>query len=179
MRAFQALEASDPLFAQAVRGSCGAARVPDGQCLTQYKRLDDAGELSHYLVVEYRCAASAGCVLARVFTTPSGTFVHKPAHTYTHSAGAAVRAAAGYRTRTESAYPLPAPSLSVVLTCDHAYVRRDVEAVLVDISLAHRRGGPTGRRIGAIATMPADTDDGAARSALTTETTPPAGHGPG
>jgi len=51
--------------------------------------LNQAGQLSRYLVVEYRCADPAGCVLARVFTTPSGSFVHKPAHTYTSSAGAA------------------------------------------------------------------------------------------
>lgn len=141
------MSGSDPLFAQAVRGSCGGAPVPDGQSLAQYKQLRQAGQLSRYLVVEYRCADPAGCVLARVFTTPSGTFVHKPPHTYTSSAGA-MRAAAGYRARTESAYPLPAPPLAVVLTCDHVYARRDVDVVLVDIALAHRRGCPTGRWIG-------------------------------
>jgi hypothetical protein len=144
------MSGGDPLFVQAVRGSCGRARVPDGQFLAQYQRLRQAGLLSRYLVVEYRCADPAACVLARVFTTPSGTFVHQPTHTYTSpavSVETAMRAAAGHRTRTETAFPLPTPPVTVVLSCDHVYVRRDVDAVLVDIALAHRRGCPTGRRI--------------------------------
>lgn len=127
----------DPLFARAVRGSCGAARIPDGQVLSQYHRLRQAGQLPRHLVVEYRCAEPAGCVLARLFITPSGTFVHKPAG----------RAAVGYGVRPETAYSLPTPPGSVVLSCGHLHVRRDVDAVLGDIALAHRRGCPTGRRI--------------------------------
>lgn len=140
----------DPLFAQAVRGSSAAPRVPEGQVLAHYRSLREAGVLGRYLVVEYRCADRAGCVLARVFTTPSGTFVYQPPHTYRVSAGAspgAVRVAAGHRVRVETVVVLPPASEAVELSCDHLSVRRDVEAVLGDIGLAHRRGCPTGRRI--------------------------------
>lgn len=143
--------AGDPLFDQAVRGSCGSARVPEGQYLAHYRRLREAGALGRYLVVEYRCADRAGCVMARVFTTPSGTFLYRSVDACsppTTAVGRAGRAAAVHRARTETAFPLPEPSQSVELSCDHVHAHRAVEQILAHIGLAHRRGCPTGRRIG-------------------------------
>jgi hypothetical protein len=135
---------TDEQLATALRGS-SAARVPGGQVLALYERLRAAGQLGRHLVVEYRCADTAACVLARVFTTPAGTFIHKPA------CGAAVAGtvdgASGPRGWPETAYLLPEFPIAVSLGCDHVRARCDADAVRADIALAHRRGSPTGRRI--------------------------------
>jgi len=95
--------------------------------------------------VEYRCAHPAACVLARVFTTPTGTFIHKPA--YRAAPTAPSSATPGPPDRPETAYLLSTFPIAVSLGCDHVQARWHADAVRADIALAHRRGSATGRRI--------------------------------
>lgn len=134
----------DQLVARALRGS-SAARVPGGQVLALYERLRAAGQLGRYLVVEYRCTDTAACVLARVFTTPTGTFIRKPA--YRPATAGTAGGTPGPRGWPETAYLLPMFPIAVSLGCDHVRARCDADAVRADIALAHRRGSPTGRRV--------------------------------
>ncbi len=135
---------TDEQLATALRGS-SAARVPGGQVLALYERLRAAGQLGRHLVVEYRCTDQAACVLARVFTTPAGTFIHKPA--YRAAVAATAGGTPGPRGWPETAYLLPVFPIAVSLGCDHVRARCDADAVRADIALAHRRGSPTGRRV--------------------------------
>lgn len=157
----------DQLVARAMRGSRRSARVPAGQALGLYKRLRAGGELARHLVVEYRCADPAGCLLARVFTTREGTFVHKPAYRPTsgpleHTPAILVDGTSDVDgasgdvgvvcARPESAYMLPSFPIALLLGCDHVRVRCDAVEVRADLALAYRRGSPTGRRIRATPT---------------------------
>ncbi|MFC4950106.1 hypothetical protein [Pseudonocardia sp. GCM10023141] len=143
----------DQLVARALRGSSNATRISGGQVLGLYRRLHAAGQLGRYLVVEYRCAHASACVLARVFTIPAGTFIHKPA--YRWSPVAPTRGPAGSRYRPETAYLLPVFPIAVNLECDHVQACCDADAVSADIALAHHRGTPTGRRLAGSPTAPA------------------------
>jgi len=135
---------TDDQLVAALRGS-SASRVPGGQVLALYERLRAAGQLGRHLVVEYRCTDQAACVLARVFTTPAGTFIHKPA--YRSATAGTAGGASGPRGWPETAYLLPTFPIAVSLGCDHVRARCDADAVRADIGLAHRRGSPTGRRV--------------------------------
>ncbi len=134
----------DQLVARTLRGS-RAMVMRGSEILALYARLRDSGQLARHLVVEYRCADPAACVLARVFTTPSGTFVHKPDYTY-----GPVSAVVG--TRAETASMLMAPLSALPVACGHVRTLVQAPALAADIALAHRRGSATGRRIPTTAT---------------------------
>jgi hypothetical protein len=131
-----------------------AARDPGGDGGTRgdevpapHDTMRCTGQSDRRLLVEYRCTNPAACLLARVYATPRGMFVHQPAYIVSAAVAAERGIGWGGRLRPEAAYLMPDRTLEVPLVCDHRRGALGVTDVLEDVSLARRTGRPTGRRI--------------------------------
>lgn len=118
------------------------------QFLALHDTVRNSGQLDRYLLVEYRCTNPAACLLARVYATPRGMFVHQPAYVVSATVAAERGIEWGKRLRPEAAYLMPDRTLTLPLACDHGRGPMGVTEVLEDVSLARRTGRSTGRRVG-------------------------------